>query len=223
MVHFGEFLKTWSLLENSVTRQVNFNSPKIWWKIGRFPEKSCSRKFPGIISGSQEFSEFFYVLRRGKVLNFTIFKMFSFGLDQALLYKKIAPMLEIIEICQWIAFFLKIGVFLSFKFPGIPEPISGNSRSQEWKSHFWCNFSKVASLFGNLKNVSFEFWRQFFFCHNLNLRAKISYKVYIKVRAHLTLFSYFVRQNSKYFSFWSLQFDKKIQNLNFRAKTKNWC
>ena len=68
--------------------------------IRRFPEKSCSRKLPGIISGSQEFSEFFYVLRRGKVLNFTIFKMFSFGLDQALLSKKIAPMLEIIEIRQ---------------------------------------------------------------------------------------------------------------------------
>ena len=40
--------------------------------------------------------------------------MFSFGLGQALLSKEIAPMLEIIEIRQWIAFFLKIGVFLSF-------------------------------------------------------------------------------------------------------------
>ena len=30
MVHFGEFLKTWILLSNSVTRQVSFN----WTKIG---------------------------------------------------------------------------------------------------------------------------------------------------------------------------------------------
>ena len=29
MVHFGEFLKTWSLRSNSVTRQVNFNTTKI--------------------------------------------------------------------------------------------------------------------------------------------------------------------------------------------------
>ena len=28
-----------------------------------FPEKSCSRKFPGIISGSREFSGIFYVLK----------------------------------------------------------------------------------------------------------------------------------------------------------------
>ena len=29
MVHFGEFLKTWSLRSNSVTRQVNFNRKKL--------------------------------------------------------------------------------------------------------------------------------------------------------------------------------------------------
>ena len=29
MVHFGKFLKTWSLRSNSVTRQVNFNTTKI--------------------------------------------------------------------------------------------------------------------------------------------------------------------------------------------------
>ena len=29
MVHFGEFLKTWSLLSNRVTRQVSFNRTKI--------------------------------------------------------------------------------------------------------------------------------------------------------------------------------------------------
>ena len=38
MVHFGEFLKTWSLRSNSVTRQVSFNRTKIGgkcqnWKI----------------------------------------------------------------------------------------------------------------------------------------------------------------------------------------------
>ena len=32
MVHFGEFLKTWSLRSNSVTRQVNFNRSKIGGK-----------------------------------------------------------------------------------------------------------------------------------------------------------------------------------------------
>ena len=29
MVHFGEFLKTWSLRSNSVTRQVSFNNTKL--------------------------------------------------------------------------------------------------------------------------------------------------------------------------------------------------
>ena len=38
MVHFGEFLKTWSLRSNSVTRQDSFNKSKISgkcqnWKI----------------------------------------------------------------------------------------------------------------------------------------------------------------------------------------------
>ena len=32
MVHFGEFLKTWSLRSNSVTRQVSFNRTKIGGK-----------------------------------------------------------------------------------------------------------------------------------------------------------------------------------------------
>ena len=32
MVNFGEFLKTWSLLSNSVTRHVSFNSTKIGGK-----------------------------------------------------------------------------------------------------------------------------------------------------------------------------------------------
>ena len=33
MVHFGEFLKTWSLWSNIVTRQVNFNCFKKLWKM----------------------------------------------------------------------------------------------------------------------------------------------------------------------------------------------
>ena len=32
MVHFGDFLKTWSLRSNRVTRQVSFNRSKIGWK-----------------------------------------------------------------------------------------------------------------------------------------------------------------------------------------------
>ena len=32
MIHFGEFLKTWSLLSNSVIRQVTFNKTKIGGK-----------------------------------------------------------------------------------------------------------------------------------------------------------------------------------------------
>ena len=32
MIHFGEFLKTWSLRSNSVTRQVSFNRTKIGGK-----------------------------------------------------------------------------------------------------------------------------------------------------------------------------------------------
>ena len=33
MVNFGDFLKTWSLRSNSVTRQISFNRTKIWWKM----------------------------------------------------------------------------------------------------------------------------------------------------------------------------------------------
>ena len=53
-------------------------------------------------------------------------KCFAFGLDQALLSKKITSMLKINAIRQWIAFLSKLGVIfsfyiVSFKFPGIPE------------------------------------------------------------------------------------------------------
>ena len=65
------------------------------------------------------------------------FKCFSFGLDQALLSKKIPSMLKIIEIRQWIAFFSELGCFWVFikwvlKFPGIP----GNSRTDFGKFPF---------------------------------------------------------------------------------------
>ena len=33
MVHFVEFMKTWSLRSNSVTRQVTFDMTKNWWKM----------------------------------------------------------------------------------------------------------------------------------------------------------------------------------------------
>ena len=38
MVHFGEFLKTWSLRSNSVTRQVSFYRTKIGgkWQKSKF-------------------------------------------------------------------------------------------------------------------------------------------------------------------------------------------
>ena len=36
MIHFSEFLKTWSLRSNSVTRQVNFNRTKIGGKCQVF-------------------------------------------------------------------------------------------------------------------------------------------------------------------------------------------
>ena len=67
MVHFGDFLKTWRLRSNSVTRQVNFNRTKIggkcqnsnvtfwaifpltlnWWLISG---KSMSNKGSGLCS-----------------------------------------------------------------------------------------------------------------------------------------------------------------------------
>ena len=58
------------------------------------------------------------------------FKYFSFGLDQALLSKKIVSKLKIIVIRQKNAFSLKNGMFLifyivSFQFPGIPGNFLG--------------------------------------------------------------------------------------------------
>ena len=38
MVQFGEFLKTWSLQSNSVTRQVTFN----WWKIPKLENSNVT-------------------------------------------------------------------------------------------------------------------------------------------------------------------------------------
>ena len=48
MVHFGEFLKTWSLRSNSVTRQVSFNSTKIGGKcviLSNFQTMWCQKLF----------------------------------------------------------------------------------------------------------------------------------------------------------------------------------
>ena len=36
MVQFGEFLKTWNLRSNIVTRQVSFLMDKNWWKMPKF-------------------------------------------------------------------------------------------------------------------------------------------------------------------------------------------
>ena len=42
MVHFGEFLKTWSLRSNSVTRQVSFNWTKISGKGQKFKNSNAT-------------------------------------------------------------------------------------------------------------------------------------------------------------------------------------
>ena len=63
MVHFGEFLKTWSLRSNSVTRQVSFNRTKIGGKCQKFNILSnfhvmysvvtaISRSFPNVCPGT---------------------------------------------------------------------------------------------------------------------------------------------------------------------------
>ena len=62
MVHFGEFLKTWSLQSNSVTRQVNFNRTKVggntkiqkfkWDILGDFQTMWSGRKYTVFLSKS---------------------------------------------------------------------------------------------------------------------------------------------------------------------------
>ena len=42
IVHFGEFLKTWSLRSNSVTRQVNFNRTKIGRKCQNWKNSNAT-------------------------------------------------------------------------------------------------------------------------------------------------------------------------------------
>ena len=42
MVNFGEFLKTWSLRSNSVTRQVSFNRTKIGGKCQKFKNSNAT-------------------------------------------------------------------------------------------------------------------------------------------------------------------------------------
>ena len=91
-----------------------------------FPEKSCSRKFPGIISGSREFSGIFYVLRRGNVLNFTIFQMFFFWFRSSFTVEKNTIHAENHWNSSMNCIFLRIGVFLSFYKVSFKVP--GNSR-----------------------------------------------------------------------------------------------
>ena len=77
-----------------------------------FPEKSCSRKFPGIISGSREFSGIFYVLRRGNVLNFTIFQMFFFWFRSSFtVEKKYHPCWKSLKFVNELHFSQNWGVF----------------------------------------------------------------------------------------------------------------
>ena len=42
MVHFGEFLKTWNLQSNSVTRQVTFSRTKIMWKMPKLKNSNAT-------------------------------------------------------------------------------------------------------------------------------------------------------------------------------------
>jgi len=91
-----------------------------------FPEKSCSRKFPGIISGSREFSGIFYVLRRGNVLNFIILQMFFFWFRSSFTVEKNTIHAEHHWNSSMNCIFLRIGVFLSFY--KVSFKVSGNSR-----------------------------------------------------------------------------------------------
>ena len=91
-----------------------------------FPEKSCSRKFPGIISGSREFSGNFYVLWRGKALNFPFFKMFFFWFRSSFTVEKNTIHAENHWNSSMNCIFLRIGVFLSFYKVSFKVP--GNSR-----------------------------------------------------------------------------------------------
>ena len=38
----GEFLKTWNLRSDSITRQVNFKKDKNWWKMPKFENSNAS-------------------------------------------------------------------------------------------------------------------------------------------------------------------------------------
>ena len=115
--------------------EININKAKNFRAVSReiptgnsreFPEKSCSRKFPGIISGSREFSGIFYVLRRGNVLNFTIFQMFFFWFRSSFTVEKNTIHAENHWNSSMNCIFLRIGVFLSFYKVSFKVP--GNSR-----------------------------------------------------------------------------------------------
>ena len=46
MVHFGDYLKTWTLLSNSVTRQVSFKRTKISGKCHLMPGNKINTNLP---------------------------------------------------------------------------------------------------------------------------------------------------------------------------------
>ena len=107
-------------LTRAVSREIPTGNSR------EFPEKSCSRKFPGIISGSREFSGIFYVLRRGNVINFTIFQMFFFWFRSSFTVEKNTIHAENHWNSSMNCIFLRIGVFLSFYKVSFKVP--GNSR-----------------------------------------------------------------------------------------------
>ena len=63
MVHFGEFLKTWSLRSNSVTRHVSFNRTKIGGKC-----QNCKKFKCDILSNFQTMWDFFFIVHKWRLL-----------------------------------------------------------------------------------------------------------------------------------------------------------
>ena len=103
---------------------------------GCLPENSFPVRSREIFRFPGNFREFFIYCGGTNSSISRFFKYFSFGLDQALVSKKIVSKLKIIVIRQKNAFSLKNGMFLifyivSFQFPGIPGNFPekfGNSR-----------------------------------------------------------------------------------------------
>ena len=122
LAKWADLIPIWRFLakNRAVSREIPTGNSR------EFPEKSCSRKFPGIISGSREFSGIFYVLRRGNVLNFTIFQMFFFWFRSSFTVEKNTIHAENHWNSSMNCIFLRIGVFLSFYKVSFKVP--GNSR-----------------------------------------------------------------------------------------------